>query len=401
MNRMELINHFTDLHEAEIIALRRAIHEDPELSFKEYHTSGRVLLELDQMGIPYTKDIAGTGIRAVLKGNLPGSRTIGLRADMDALPLNEDTGLSFASKNCGVMHACGHDIHTANLVGVAKTLNDMKDSFGGTVCFYFQPAEENGGGGREMIKAGILEDPKPDAVMALHVMPGSPGIICSAPGDVSAFSDRLIVTVHGKKAHSSNPSSGVDAINIAAHIIVAYNSIVTRLLRPETVSTYNVGIIQGGTAGNIVADEVSIQIMLRNVHASDREIMLDRLKAIASGIAESFGGSCTFQFRAGYESVHNNAALTADMMTLFSENGNALTHGMENVSETRTHILSGTNLGAEDFGFYTQKVPGFMYWVGVGGNELPLHNSSVVFDESYIKLCTRSMVLGALHFLMD
>lgn len=214
---MSLIDHY----EQDVLELRHALHQDPELSFAEYHTAERIASELRKIGLDPVCGIAGTGIIVDIHGTAEGiNKKLLLRADMDALPIEEKNDLPYKSQNPGVMHACGHDVHTANLFGVARVLNDLKEDWSGTIRCVFQPAEERGGGGREMLKQGIMDDIAFDASMALHTMATlPPGHFSMGWNDVTSFSDRFVIKVYGKQTHSSTPAAGVDAISIAAHIV--------------------------------------------------------------------------------------------------------------------------------------------------------------------------------------
>ena len=305
---IEKIKSLSEKYKNKVIELRRTIHANPELSFQEYKTSELVKKELLSLGLEVKDNIAKTGIIAILKGKGEG-KTLLLRADMDALPLQEEAPVDYISKNPGVMHACGHDFHTANLLGVAMILNEMKDDFSGTVKFVFQPAEENGGGGRSMVNEGVLENPKVDAAMALHVMPELEGIVSLGYGASSAYSDGFTLKIHGKKAHTSKPQDGVDAILIAGHIIVALQSILTRNIDPFAISTFSLGKISGGSAPNIVPDYVEINGMMRNLDKTARQTLIENIEKISKSIAESMGGSLEFLFKEGYPSVVNDTEM--------------------------------------------------------------------------------------------
>lgn len=400
-NMRDRIIELSDRYEDSVLTLRRDIHADPELSFKEARTAQRVKEALEALGLTVCCGIAGTGLIADMQGKAPG-KTLLLRADMDALPLQEDNDLPFCSKNPGVMHACGHDVHTANLVGVAKILNDLRGEWNGTVRFVFQPAEESGGGGREMIRAGILDDIKIDASMALHTMTTlKPGRFSLGWKNVTSYSDRFCITVYGKKTHSAQPQNGVDAINIAAHIIVAVNGLLAKNIDPMARATYSIGTINGGTAPNIVPDQVEMVGMMRNVTDDTRRILRDKIRSVSEGIAASMGGHAEYSFFEGYASVYNDPAVTdfvaaeieanagqwvADIDPLAGENGDLLIRETEPI------------LGAEDYGFYTQRIPSCFYRVATG-DASPAHSSKFMVEEKYIKLCTRSMANLALSYL--
>ena len=298
---IEKIAKLSDELEKHYLEVRHDLHAHPELSYKEFRTSQKVQDELQRMGIPFVLSPVKPGVIATIDSGKPGKLLL-LRADMDALPIQETTDLPYASQCDGVMHACGHDVHTTNLLAVCEILNRTKDQWKGRVRAVFQPAEENGGGGREMIKAGLMEE-KPDACMGMHVGVWDPGVFSIGEGYVSAYSDAEYITVHGKAVHSSKPEKGVDAVVIAASIVVALNTICSRNISPMAQSTLNVGTIHGGTAVNVVTDKVEIGAMLRNADPESRENMFQKIEEISRGIAEGMGGSVDLRRHYGYRSV--------------------------------------------------------------------------------------------------
>lgn len=400
MNIINKIIEFSNANEEEVIKLRREIHANPELGFQEYETSKKICEFLERENIDYAKNVAGTGVVAVINGNKKG-KTLMLRADMDALPLDENTGLEYSSKNPGVMHACGHDVHTSNLLGVAYVLNRCKDLFNGRIKILFQPAEELGGGGREVLKEGILDDV--DFALGLHVDPEKEGKISTNPGYATAYSDMFEIKVKGKNAHSSKPQEGVDAIYIASNILNALYSLNFRNLDPFQVSTFNIGLISGGTAPNIIADELSFKGMMRNITKESRETVKDKIESISKGIAETLGGEAEFIFLEGYPSIYNNEKLLKyseevlenDYYSLISDiDKNIRVEDIPNLLNTKAK----PRLGAEDFGFYSQKVPSLFMWIGTGAYS-PLHSKDFRINEDYIKLMTRIMSYLAIKIL--
>ena len=255
----------------------------------EFRTSQKVQDELRRMGIPFVLSPVKPGVIATIDSGKPGKLLL-LRADMDALPIQETTDLPYASQCDGVMHACGHDVHTTNLLAVCDILNRTKDQWKGRVRAVFQPAEENGGGGRELIKAGLMEE-KPDACMGMHVGVWTPGIFSIGEGYVSAYSDAEYITVHGKAVHSSKPEKGGCSADRRFHRGGPLNTICSRNISPLAQSTLNVGTIHGGTAVNVVTDKVEIGAMLRNADPDSRENMFQKIEQISRGIAEGMGGS--------------------------------------------------------------------------------------------------------------
>lgn len=399
MDSIEKIIDICDKYEDETINLRRMIHGNPELSHKEYETSNMVEEYLINIGIE-VKRIGETGVLGIINGKEKG-KTILLRADMDALPIDEETDLSFKSKNKGVMHACGHDVHTANLLIVSKILSELKDKWNGTVKLIFQPAEERGGGAKEMIDLGVLDDPKVDLAMALHIMPIESGKILINSENITAYSDGFKLKILGKKAHTRKPEEGIDAINIAAHIIVSLNSIISKNISPLDRATFSIGKISGGVASNIVADSVELKGMMRSLDSDARDIMKEKIEKMSKGIAESFGGHCEFIFNEGYPSVYNDRETTEKIANIFEENLLEIYTGFDMVDQ-KEYILKDANpiMAAEDFGFFSQKIPSLYYMVGTGDIG-PGHSSRFFVDEKWIRLCTRTMVMATMSYLQD
>lgn len=393
---LERVIELSDQYEADMIRIRRTIHRNPELSFHEFETSALVCRELDQMGIPYEKSPTEPGIIATVDSGKPG-RLLMLRADMDALPIMESSGVEFSSGTDHVMHACGHDVHTANLLTVGRILNGTKELWQGRARLVFQPGEENGGGGRRMIETGLLNE-RPDACLGLHVFPWIQGRLVIGSGYLTAFSDGFTLLVKGKAAHSSEPQEGVDAVNIAAAVITALNQVTAKNLSPMSASTLNVGLISGGSAPNVIADQVELRGMMRNIRPEDREVMTERIKEIAQGTAKVMGGSCQCSFRQGYPSVLNDPELTAFVTGTIDREKAALYSGIGAIPEHYLWGGSQAKLIAEDFGFYSQKMPSCFIQVGTG-EFAPAHSPGFKVDEGYIKLCTRVMAYTAMEFL--
>lgn len=391
----------SDQLEEHTLNLRHAIHCNPELSFKEKETSALVQRELARIGIPYELSPVEPGVVGMIDSGKPGKLLL-LRADMDALPIQEATGLPFASQNEGVMHACGHDVHTANLLAVAEILWNTRDAWNGRVKLVFQPGEENGGGGRQMIEQGLMDE-LPDACFAIHVMPSTPGIFTVGSGPLTAYSDGFWVTVHGEAAHSSTPEKGVDAIQIAASIITNLNLITAKNLNPLESSTLNIGCIKGGAAANVIADTVELNGMMRNATPKARDTMFRRIEEVAKGTAAMMGGSADVRYRIGYASVYNDEALAGFASRVFTDHEAELFGGISQEGKApEGWMLTGNqlSLGAEDFGFYAQKAPSCLVWIGTGDNASN-HHPNFMVEEPYIKLCTRAMALFAAEYLTN
>ena len=398
MKLIDKIIHLTDAGEAHTIEVRRKIHANPELAFQEKETSKLVEHELKAMGIPYVKSPVEPGLVAEIDSGKPGKLLL-LRADMDALPIQEQTDLSFASKIPNVMHACGHDVHTANLLAVANVLNQMKDVWNGRIKFVFQPAEEGGGGGRKMIESGLFDD-RPDACMAMHVSASNPGVISLGYGNINAFTDGCEIHIHGKAAHSGNPHEGVDAVQIAAAVITALYQITAKNVNPQERSTLNVGIVSGGSAANIVADKVFLKVMMRNATQEAQEAMFESIQRLSTGIAGAMGGRAEVSFHRGYVAVKNDEELTDFVISKLNKHASSLVVGYDNIPNE--FILAGNKakatLGGEDFGFYSQEVPSCFIRVGTG-KYAPAHNGHFQVNESYIKFMTRVLSIAAIEFM--
>lgn len=377
----------------EVVANRRHLHANPEISFEEFETSLFVQKKLDEIGIPW-EVMANTGVVAHLKGNLPSDKTLALRADMDALPIHEVAGREYGSKNAGKMHACGHDAHTSSLLGAAEILNALKDRFGGTVKFIFQPGEEKlPGGASIMIKEGVLENPSPSAVIGQHVMPMiEAGKIGFRSGKYMASSDEIYVKVKGKGGHGAQPQQNIDPIVITAHIITALQQIVSRIADPKIPSVLSFGKIIAEGATNVIPDEVYLEGTFRTFSEDWRVKAHEKMKKMAVGIAESMDASCDFEIRKGYPVLVNEESLTKQTRT-FAEDY----LGKENVVDLDLW------LAAEDFAFYSQQVPACFYRLGTGNKELgitsPVHTSTFDIDENALELSTGLMAYLAVKQL--
>ena len=385
----------------EVVAIRRNIHQNPELSFREARTAALVAGKLEEYGLAVTRGIVGTGVVGVLNGKNPG-KTIALRADMDALPLQEETGLPFKSHVDGVMHACGHDFHTANLLGAAKILSQLRDDIAGTVKFIFQPGEESGGGGREMVKEGGLDNPKVDAILAIHVLPAPLGYLSLGYGPTTAFSDKITLLVKGKKTHASTPQEGVDALVIAAQIVTALQTVVSRQVDPLDAATFSLGQINGGTAPNIMPDLVEMVGTMRTLHGDTRERIKNSIEKIASSIAAGMGGACEVVCREGYPSVINDKAMT-DLIKDVAAQVYDMVRNAEGLLSSPTADLikfDKPRLASEDFGFYAHRVPACLAWIGVGG-DVPLHSPYFSPDENAFKLTLNILSGAAIKYLSE
>ncbi|SNR44456.1 MULTISPECIES: M20 family metallopeptidase [Hymenobacter] len=353
---------------AETIALREHLHANPELSFKEEKTVAFVTEQLHKLGLP-TQPIAGTGVVALIEGRNPASRTVALRADMDALPITEQNEVPYKSVNPGVMHACGHDVHTSSLLGTARILTQLRNEFEGTVKLMFQPGEELlPGGASLMIKEGVLENPAPASVLGQHVFPRLPaGKIGLRAGRYMASTDELYLTVRGKGGHGAMPEQNLDPVVVAAHIIVAAQQIVSRRANPKLPSVLSFGKVIAQGATNVIPNEVYIEGTFRTLNEEWRNEAHQHLRRLCEGLAESMGASCELEIRRGYPYLENEPALTAR-----TEQAAVEYLGRDNVVELDQWMA------AEDFAYFSQAASACFYRLGTAaadGSER--HTSSV------------------------
>lgn len=377
----------------DVVGYRRHIHANPELSFKEFETSLFIKDKLTKWGIEFT-DCANTGVVGLIKGNKPSDKVIALRADMDALPIHEANDKPYRSKNHGVMHACGHDVHSSSLLGTAYILNQLKDDFGGTIKLIFQPAEELlPGGASIMIKEGVLENPKPNAIVGQHVMPLiDAGKVGFRSGIYMASTDELYVTVTGKGGHGAQPHQNIDPVVIASHIIIALQQIVSRNADPRLPSVLSFGKVIANGATNIIPNEVKIEGTFRTLDENWRAEAHVRMKKMAEGMAESMGGSCDFDIHKGYPFLINEEKLTANARS-FAEDF----LGKENVIDLDIWMA------AEDFSFYSQVTDACFYRLGTGNaakdTQHSVHTPKFDVDEDALKLSTGLMAYIAVKQL--
>ncbi|MEN5195398.1 M20 metallopeptidase family protein [Sphingobacterium faecium] len=377
----------------ETVQMRRHLHQHPELSFEEYNTSAYVKSVLNDIGIPF-EEMADTGIVAYLTGDMASDEVIALRADMDALPIQEVEGRSYGSQNPGVMHACGHDVHTSSLLGVAKILQALKAEFGGIVKLIFQPGEERlPGGASLMIKEGVLQNPAPTAIIGQHVMPFiEAGKVGFREGKYMASCDELFMTVRGKGGHGAHPHQNIDPIVITAHIITALQQIASRFADPRTPTVLSFGKIIANGATNIVPDEVYLEGTFRTFDEDWRAEAHEKMVKMATGIAESMGAVCDFDVRKGYPFLINNPELTKAARGFAEEY-----LGKENVLDLDLWPA------AEDFSYYSQEVNACFYRLGTGnkakGIQSAVHTSSFDIDEDALQLSIGLMAYMTLRRL--
>jgi amidohydrolase len=357
----------------EVLNIRRHLHRNPELSFGEYRTSEYIASLLDEVKILYRSGIAGTGIVGRLDGVRPGSHTIALRTELDALPVREETGKPWASVNEGVMHACGHDVHMACLLGASMILQELRDSFEGTVLLVFQPGEEKApGGARLMLDEGALDDPRPDLIIAQHVLPSLPaGSLGFKPGIYMASSDEIYIKVTGKGGHAALPHQTTDVVLIASYIIVALQQIVSRRADASVPTVLSFGKVLAPGAVNVIPSHVTIEGTFRTMNEAWRKEALKLMISIARSTAEGMGAGCDINIVPGYPALFNDPDATAGIMSLATDY-----LGRENI-----HHLD-IRMTAEDFAFYSEKCPIVLYRLGVKNEQtmVPAELHTPVFD---------------------
>lgn len=379
---------------ADTIADRHYLHANPELSFQEYNTAAYIKNTLEAIGVTDFEAIAETGVVALIKGKNPDKKVVALRADIDALPINELNDVPYKSKNEGVMHACGHDVHTSSLLGTARILQQMKEDFEGTVKLLFQPGEELlPGGASLMIKEGALENPKPSCIFGQHVQTFMPvGKVGFRPGMYMASADEIYVTVTGKGGHAAMPDNNIDPIVIASHIIIALQQIVSRVASPKIPSVLSFGKFVALGATNVIPSEVKIEGTFRTMNEEWRAKAHQKMKKMAEGIADAMGGSCDFDIRPGYPFLKN-----AEELTLKAKAAAVEYMGADNVVDLDIWMA------AEDFAFYTQHLDACFYRLGIRNEDKGIvsgvHTATFDIDENALEIGSGMMAWMALQEL--
>ncbi|MCR9290202.1 MAG: M20 family metallopeptidase [Bacteroidetes bacterium] len=379
----EKIKNLAQQYHSEVVGIRRHLHQHPELSYQEVETGKFIAKKLTEFGIQYEHGIADNGVVGMIEGKKNGSeKVIALRADFDALPILEANNVPYKSKNEGVMHACGHDVHTSSLLGVAKILSELKEAFSGNIKLIFQPAEEKlPGGASIMIKEGVLENPRPVSIFGQHVHPPlEVGKIGIKPGMYMASADEIFMTVTGRGGHGALPQDCVDPIVITAQIITALQGVVSRQANPTTPTVLTFGRINStGGSTNIIPNEVKLQGTFRTMDEKWRKKAKISMKKMAEGIAESMGGKCDFHIVHGYPFLIND-----DDLTLKAKQFAIEYLGNENVVDLPIRMT------AEDFSYYSQEMPACFYRLGTGnvakGITSPVHTNTFDVDEDCLEL---------------
>jgi len=368
-----------------LVEIRRRIHMYPELGFEEIETSKLVCEWLDKFGIQVKRGLAKTGVIGILEGKEPGM-TVAIRGDMDALPIGEENPVTYASKINGKMHACGHDAHVAILLGVAKFFSSIRNQVKGNIKWIFQPAEEGGGGGKIMVEEGVLENPRVDAIFAAHVFPFLPiGKIGIYEREGMAAADRFTIKIIGKGGHAASPHASRDPILAAGHLITQIHSIVGRNVNPLESAVITIGMISGGTAFNIIPDEVELSGTVRSLNLQIREELRSRIEQISRGIAQSFGMGYRFDFEYGYPFLINDRTMSKLVASACSKG-----IGGENVEVLRP------SMGGEDFAYYLEKVPGAFFRLGIRNESKgivhPYHSRLFDIDEEVLPFGVEMLV---------
>jgi amidohydrolase len=377
----EQIRLLAEAHHSDVLAMRRHLHMHPELSYQEVETSSFVAAQLQRLGLEVQTGIGGHGLTAFIRGNNPESRLVALRADMDALPIVEQNDVDYKSKREGLMHACGHDVHTSSLLGAAIILNQLRDQFEGTIQLVFQPAEEVlPGGASLMLKDGVFAKRKPQAIFGQHVYPELPaGKIGLKPGVYMASTDELYVTVKGRGGHGAKPDRNIDPVLIASHLIVALQQVVSRWSSPAMPSVLSFGKVIANGATNIIPNEVKLEGTFRTFDERWRKEAHDRMVALAEGLVKGMGGEVDFRIEVGYPVLKNDESLTMHARELAVEY-----LGSENVIDLDVRMT------AEDFAYYGHEMPGCFYRLGTASpvdesKSFSVHHPRFDIDEEALK----------------
>jgi len=377
----EQIRLLAEAHYTDVLAMRRHLHMHPELSYQEVETSSFVAAQLQRLGLEVQTGIGGHGLTAFIRGNNPESRLVALRADMDALPIVEQNDVEYKSKREGLMHACGHDVHTSSLLGAAIILNELRDQFEGTIQLVFQPAEEVlPGGASLMLKDGVFAKRKPQAIFGQHVYPELPaGKIGLKPGVYMASADELYVTVKGRGGHGAKPDRNIDPVLIASHLIIALQQVVSRWANPSMPSVLSFGKVVANGATNIIPSEVKLEGTFRTFDERWRKEAHSRMIALAEGLVKGMGGEVDFRIDVGYPVLKNDESLTTRARELAVEY-----LGSENVVDLDVRMT------AEDFAYYGHQMPGCFYRLGTASpndesKSYSVHHPRFDIDEEALK----------------
>lgn len=391
---IDIVKNKAEQYFEEVRAIRHHIHANPELSFEEHKTAAFISEKLTEYGIEHETGVAGTGVIGLIKGKNPDKKCIALRADMDALPIQEANEVSYKSKNEGVMHACGHDVHSSCLLGIARVLNDLKDEWEGSVKLIFQQGEEKHPGGASLlIKAGVLENPKPEAIFALHVYPHMPsGTVGFRAGQYMASTDEIYITVEGKSGHAALPHQTIDPIAIGALIVTGLQQIVSRKANPIIPSVLTFGKIEAGFATNVIPDKLELWGTLRTMNEEWRAEAHRLIKEFAEHTCEAYGAKANVHIPKGHASLFNDPEVTNKAEGWAKE-----ILGDDNVKQLDLRMTG------EDFSFYTLHMPGCFFRLGTNKNNeeftASVHNAHFDIDEDALKTGIETMSWIAINAL--
>lgn len=395
--REQAVSRAAESLRAKLVAQRRDFHMHPELSNREERTAKVVADYLRGLGLEVRTDVARHGVVAVLRGGKPGP-VVAVRADMDALPIQETIDVPYKSQNAGVKHACGHDVHMTVELGVAEVLSKMRDQVPGTVKFIFQPAEEGPpageeGGAKLMVKEGALENPRPDAIFGLHVMPSlQVGTVGYNSGPAMASADKFLITIHGKKVHGAYPHDGVDAVVVAAECVTALQTIRSRRTNTMEPLVLSIGSIHGGNRFNIIADTVTLEGTVRTLNEQVRSEVQSMMRETLAGVTSAYGASYEMTYEEGAAVTYNDPKLVEETLPTIRD-----VVGADNL------VSPPPQMGAEDFSYYQRVVPGFFYFLGVGneskGVTAMIHTPEFDVDEDAIVVGVKVMSNVVLNYL--
>jgi amidohydrolase len=389
---MDMIKQQAQVNFQEAVRIRRSLHKIPELCYQEIKTSRFVQQFLSDLGLELHTGIAGTGLKAILYGAAD-QPVVAIRADMDALPIAEKTGLPYASTHEGIMHACGHDIHMTNVLMAAKILSSLKESVPGTVVFIFQPCEEGAPGGqaagaRRMIQEGILESPKLDAIVGLHNMPDFPvGTVALRSGPLMANVDWIQIGIRGRSSHGAYPHQGVDAVYVASTAVLQFQSLISRFVDPQEPAVLTIGTIEGGLRNNIIAERVRMEGTVRTFSFQTRDTIHEGMRNILKGLETAYGVTTDFKFTEGSRFVKNDPRLSELILPLFKRMMGA----------DRVLISKPVTVG-EDFADYSHEIPALFFFLGTGG-EGKLHSPGFLPDEKALRYGPMLLAAAAVKIL--
>ncbi|AZR73259.1 peptidase M20 [Anoxybacter fermentans] len=377
----------------ELIQIRRYFHRFPELGFQEVKTSEKIAQLLEKWGLEVQKGIAKTGVVGLLKGSRPG-KTLGIRSDIDALPIVEQTGLEFASEHSGIMHACGHDGHIAIALGTARVLSALKDQIAGNVKFIFQPAEEGPGGAEKMIEEGILENPSVDAIIGLHIWPEIPsGSIGISKGPIMAAADRFDIKIIGVGGHGAVPHKAVDPVVIGSEVVVALQNLISREIDPLDSAVISIGTFQAGSAFNIIPKEAELSGTVRTFNPKLRELLPQRIEEIVAGITKALRAEYEYKYHYYYPVTINDPEFTEFFRKV----------AVDLIGADRVREIPRPSMGGEDFSFYLQKVPGTFFFLGTRNEKKGLnksvHHPEYTIDEDILPIGVELFCGTALTYL--